>query len=231
MVGRPHFSHKWGEKFKKNWTERTTLERFYLFPKQYPRSMRLTFFDHRTLFCSPNCQFFCNCAHFWWARSTLALSEDKIKKKWTERTTLDKFLYISRKKYPCSIRLNIFAHRIFFWSPDRQFQSNYAYCWWAGSTSAKAGDKIKKNDWTNHIGQVLFFPKKKFPRSMRLNFFDHRTLFWSPNCQFQSNCAHFWLAGSTLAVVVNKIRKNGLNGRLWTNFIYFQKKVSLLDHA
>ena len=25
---------------------------------------------------------------------------------------------------------------------------------------------------------------KKYPRSMRLNFFDHRTLYWSPNRQF-----------------------------------------------
>ena len=25
---------------------------------------------------------------------------------------------------------------------------------------------------------------KKYPNSMRLNFFDHRTLFWSPNPQF-----------------------------------------------
>ena len=32
------------------------------------------------------------------------------------------------------------------------------------------------------IAEIVIY--KKYPRSMRLNFFDHRTLFWSPNHQF-----------------------------------------------
>ena len=31
------------------------------------------------------------------------------------------------------------------------------------------------------IAEIVIY--KKYPRSMRLNFFDHRTLFWSPNHQ------------------------------------------------
>ena len=37
----------------------------------------------------------------------------------------------------------------------------------------------KKLDWANHFGQVITYFQKKYP-----NFFDHRTLFWSPNRQF-----------------------------------------------
>ena len=45
------------------------------------------------------------------------------------------------------------------------------------------------------IAEIVIY--KKYPRSMRLNFFDHRTLFWPPNRQFQSELAHFLWACST----------------------------------
>ena len=131
-------------------------------------------------------------------------------------------LSIARKKYPRSMRLNFFNHRTLFWSPNCQFQSNCAHFWWAGSPLAIIGDKIKK--WLNELLWTSFtYFQKKYPRSMRLNFFNHRTLFWSPNRQFQSNCAHFWWTGSTLAIIGDRIT-NGLNEPLWTSFIYFQKK-------
>ena len=125
-------------------------------------------------------------------------------------------LTISRKKYPRSMRLNFFNHRTLFWSPNRHFQSNCAHFWWAGSTLAIIGDKIKKMTERNTVDKFYLFPKKKYPRSMRLNFFNHQTMFCSPNRQFQSNCAHFWWAGSTLAIVVDKIKK-------WTEQATFDK--------
>ena len=112
--------------------------------------------------------------------------------------------------YPRSITLKFFDHRTLFWSPNRQFQSNYPHCCWAGSTLAIIGDKIKKLLERTTLDKFYLFPKKR-PRSMRLNFFNHQTLFWSPNRQFQSNSA-FWLPGSTLARVVDKIKKMD-----WTN--------------
>ena len=44
---------------------------------------------------------------------------------------------------------------------------------------------------------------------MRFNFFEHRTLFWSPNRQFLSDLAHFLWASSTWARVGDKIKKLG----------------------
>ena len=85
----------------------------------------------------------------------------------------------------------------------------------------------KKLDWANHFGQVFVYIHKKYPRSMRLNFFDHRTLFWTPNRQFQSNCAHFWWAVSTLAIIRVE-KKVGLSEPFWTGFHLFPKKVSKL---
>ena len=148
--------------------------------KKYPHSMRLNFFDHRTLFLSPNRQFQSNCAHCWWAGSTLDIVGDKIKKNWLNEPLWTSFIFF-HKKYPRSIRLNFFDHRTLFLSPNRQFQSNCAHCWWAGSTLDIVGDKIKKN-WLNEpLWTSFIFFHKKYPRSMRLNFFDHRTLFWSAN--------------------------------------------------
>ena len=211
LLGRVHFSRNWVWNIK-NWTERTTLDRFYLFPKHYPRSMRLNFFDQRTLFWSPNCQFFSNCAHFWWAGSTLAISEDKIKKNWTERTTLDKFI--------------LFPKKIFALDEDLLFRSLNNVLVAKLSISVKLcsfllGRVHFSRNWVWNIKNGLNEPlctnftyfQKKYPRSMRLNFFDHRTLFSLPNCQFLSNCAHLWWACSTLAIIGDKIKKK-LD---WTN--------------
>ena len=158
----------------------------------------------------------------WRAVSTLAIIGDKIKNGlndplWTT------FIYF-QKKYPRSMRLNFFDHRTLFLSPNRQFQSNCAHCLWAGSNLVIVGDKIKKN-WLNEpLWTSFIFFQKKYPRSIRLNFFDHRTLFLSPNRQFQSNCAHCLWAGSNLAIIGDKI-KNRLNEPLWTRFTYFQKSI------
>ena len=50
--------------------------------------MRLNFFDHRTLFWTPNRQFLSNSANFWWVDSILAVIGDDLKN-WTDRTILD----------------------------------------------------------------------------------------------------------------------------------------------
>ena len=39
--------------------------------------------------------------------------------------------------------------------------------------------KLKKLIWTKHFGHVFTYFQKKYPRSMRLNFFDHRTVVWT----------------------------------------------------
>ena len=134
-------------------------------------------------------------------------------------------LSISRKKHPGSKRLNVFDHRTLFWPPYRQFQSNCAHFCWAGFTLAIVVDGIKKMDWTNDLGQVLSISRKKHPRSKRLNVFDHRTLFWSPNRQFQSNCAHLWWAGFTLAIVVDEIKKWTEQATLDKFYLFPEKSI------
>ena len=178
-----------------DWTNHLTS--FTYFQKKYPHSMRLNFFHHRTMFWTPNCQFFSNCVHFWWGGSTLAISEDK--KIGLNEPLWTSFIYF-QKKYPRSMRLNFFDHRTLFWSPNRQFQSNSAF-WLAGSTLARVVDKIKKNGLNERLRKSFIYFQKKYPRSIRLNFFDHRTLFWSPGRQFQLNYAHCWWTGSTLAII------------------------------
>ena len=94
-------------------------------------------------------------------------------------------------------------------------------------TLAIIGDKIK-NGLNEPLWTSFIYFQKKYPHSMRLNFFDHRTLFLSPNRQFQSNCAHCWWAGSTLSLVWDKIKKMTERTTL-VKFCLFPKKVSTLD--
>ena len=171
-MGTLHFSHNWG------WNKKTGLSEpvwtsFYLFPKKVSELFRspnivldtqssilvkLRTFLVDTLHCSPN----------WVWNKKIGLSEPF----WLS-------FYLFQKKYPRSMRLNFFDHRTLFWTPNRQFLSKGAHFGWARSTLAINGDEIKKLDWANHFIQVFTFFQKKYP-----NFFDHRTLFWTPNRQF-----------------------------------------------
>ena len=60
---------------------------------------------------------------------------------------------------------------------------------------------------------------------MRLNFFDHRTLFWPPNRQFQSEMAHFLWECSTLAIIGDKTKKSGTANHFGQVFTNFQKSI------
>ena len=66
---------------------------------------------------------------------------------------------------------------------------------------------------------------KKYPRSMRFNFFEHRTLFWSTNRQFWFDLVHFLWASSTWARVGDKIKKLGGASHFGHVFTDFQKII------
>ena len=78
------------------------------------------------------------------------------------------------------------------------------------------------------IAEIVIY--KKYPRSMRLNFFDHRTWFWPPNRQFWSEMAHFLWACSTLAIIGDKL-KNRAQRTILDKFSPISKKKSALDEA
>ena len=60
---------------------------------------------------------------------------------------------------------------------------------------------------------------------MRLNFFDHRTLFWPPNRQFQSELAHFLWTCSTSAIIGDKTKKSGTAKHFGQVILNFQKSI------
>ena len=152
--------------------------------------MRLNFFEHRTLFYTKNRQFWFDLGHFLWASFTSARIEDKIKKIGRSKPFWTRFYQFS-KNYPRSMRFNFFEHRTLFWSPNRQFFV------WFGSFFVGKFHLSHSWGWNKKIGQnepfwTRFYRfSKKYPRSMRLNFFKHQTLFWSPNRQFLSDLAFF----------------------------------------
>ena len=112
--------------------------RFHRFSKQYPRSMRLNFFEQRTLFWSPNRQLLSDLAHFFVGKLYLSHSWGYSKKIGQSEPFWTRFHQFS-KKYPRSMRLNFFEHRTLFWSPNRQFLSDLAHFLWASSTWAIVG--------------------------------------------------------------------------------------------
>ena len=197
--------------------------RFYRFSKKYPRSMRLNFFEHWTLFWSPNRQFLSDFAHFLWASSTWAIFGDKIEI--LGRANLFGHVFTNlKKKYPRSMRLNFFEHRTLFWSANRQFSSDSAHFLRASSTWAIVGEKITKIGQSEPVWTRFYRFSKKYPRSMRHNFFEHWTLFWSPNRQFLSDLAHFLWASSTWAIVGDKLKIWAQRTFLDTFLPIFKKK-------
>ena len=193
------------------------------FQKKYPCSMRLNFFEHRTLIWSTNRQFWFDLAHFLWASSTWAIVRDNIKTIGHSEPFWTRFYRFS-KKYPRSMRLNFFEHWTLFWSLNRQFPSDLAHFLWTSSTWAIVGDKVEKIGQSEPFWTRFYHFSKKYPRSMRLNFFEHWTLFWSLNRPFLSDLAHFLWASSTWAIVGDKIKKNGQSEPFWTRFYRFSKK-------
>ena len=66
---------------------------------------------------------------------------------------------------------------------------------------------------------------------MRLNFFEHWTLFWSLNRQFPSDLAHFLWTSSTWAIVGDTVKKKLGKQAILDTFLPIFKKVSALDEA
>ena len=60
---------------------------------------------------------------------------------------------------------------------------------------------------------------------MRLNFFDHRTLFWTQSFQFYSNCAHYWWLCSILAINGDEIKKMDWANYFGQVYTYFQQSI------
>ena len=160
LVAMLQFSHNWW------WNEKNGLNKpfwtsFYLFPKKYPRSMRLNFFDHRTLFWTPNLQFISICAHFWCAGSNLAIIRDKIRKLDWGNHFGQGFNYLqksirARWGLTFSITEHCFGHQ------------NIIF------TLAIIGDEFKKLDWPNHFGLVFFGLIKSSILVHIVNFWTHK---------------------------------------------------------
>ena len=110
--------------------------------------------------------------------------------------------------------MQIFSPKIIFQSRQANF-----FFWFALNTQLELFRIILTLIWT-----TLWPGHKNWPHTMRLNFFDHRTLFWTPNRQFYSNCAHFWWVSSTLAIICDEIKQLDWPNHFEIVFIYFQKK-------
>ena len=124
------------------------------------------------------------------------------------------------------MRLNFFEHRTLFWSTNRQFFPDLAHFLWASSTWAIVRDNIKKIGHSEPFWTRFYQFSKKYPCSMRLNFFEHWTLFWSTNRQFLSDLAHFLWASSTWAIVRDNIKKNWAYRTILDTFLpIFQKSI------
>ena len=188
--------------------------------------MRLNFFDHRTLFLSPNCQFQSNCAHFWLSGSTLAVVVNKIKKMdWRNHfgqvLSFFKKIIRARSGWTFSITKHCFGHQIV------NFSRICVNLMGRLHISHKRG--LIKN-WTERttLDKFYLFPKK-YLRSIRLNFFDHKHCFGHQIVNFSRICVN--LMGR-----LHISRKWGLIKK-WTErttldkFYLFPKKVSALDEA
>ena len=155
--------------------------------------MRLKFFDHRTLFWSPDCQFQSNCAHFSWAGSILAIVGDKIKK-WTERTTSDKF-YLFPNKVSALDEAQLFRSPIIVLVTKLSISMEFLLVLWAGSTLAIIGNKTKWNERTT-LDKFYLFPKSIRARwglcfSITKHCFGHQNINFSGICVILVCRLHF----------------------------------------
>ena len=192
--------------------------------------MRLNFFEHRTFVLVTKSSIFVRSGSFFVGKLHLSHIWGYSKKNWASEPFWTGFYQFS-KKYPRSMRLNFFENRTFVLVTKSSIFVRSGSIF-VGKLHLSHSWGYSKKNWASEPFWTRFYQfSKKYPRSMRLNFFEHRTLIWSPNRQLLSDLAHFLWSSSTWAIVGDKLKnlsRANLFGHVFTNF---QKKVSALDEA
>ena len=172
LVGSLHFSHNWGGNKKLDWANHFG-QSFTYFQKKLSELFRSPniVLDIKSSILDQLCSFLVDSLHFshnWGGNKKLdwanhfGQSFTYFQKKLSELFRSPNIVLDTKS----SILVQLFS----FLVGSLHFSHNWVW--------------NKKLDWANHFGQVITYFQKKYPRSMRLNFFDHRTLFWTPNRQF-----------------------------------------------
>ena len=172
LVGSLHFSHNWGGNKKLDWANHFG-QSFTYFQKKLSELFRSPniVLDTKSSILDQLCSFLVGSLHFshnWGGNKKLdwanhfGQSFTYFQKKLSELFRSPNIVLDTKS----SILVQLFS----FLVGSLHFSHNWVW--------------NKKLDWANHFGQVITYFQKKYPRSMRLNFFDHRTLFWTPNRQF-----------------------------------------------